>query len=161
MFKKKNNNKNNYSDYKHSLTIPFEVSYEDENPQKMRRMRKEIERQEREDPTNPKNIISILERDKEKSIKRLSSSRSIPCIKPEDDVKENSPSVKFGKRIINMYNRIGTPLCDAETGEAIRPEFFTTNLEFANVPYQTEFLSNIDLEARTLFIRRVRNIHNN
>ncbi len=65
----------------------------------MQEMRKEIERQEKEDPTNPKNILSILEKDREKSLKKLSSSRSMPCIKPEDDIPENDFEVEIGNQM--------------------------------------------------------------
>ncbi len=54
MFKKKQNNVNDNCDYKPSLTMPFFVSYEDENPKKMKAIRKEIQKQE-------KKILVILQ----------------------------------------------------------------------------------------------------
>ncbi len=157
MFKKKNNS----CDYKTSVTVPFEVCFEDENPKKMKKIKKEIKKQEKKDPNNPENIFCIIDKHKKKNQKKISSSTSMPCVKEEDDINPDSLSVKFGQDVIYMHNQLRMPLRDTETGEIIRPEFFTSYGEIANVTYQTGFLSSIDSETRNAFIRRVRNVDRN
>ncbi len=137
------------------MTVPFVTVFEDENPKKMK---KEIRKQEKEDPTNPENILSILNKQKKKSLKKLASSSSMPCIKPEDDISPTSLSVQFGQDVGQLYADLEMPLLDIETGEDIRPQFFTTYREIANVTYQTGILSRIDPRTRDAFIRRVRNV---
>ncbi len=152
MFKKKtskiSNENSSTDDYKPSLTVPFEVTYQDENPKKMQKMKKEIEKQEKQDPTNPQNIFHLLNKNKKKNLKKLERSKSMPCIYHKDDFRESNRQVQFGYDVIRRHMERNIPLKDVETGEDIRPEFFTTYREFANVPYQTTTLRGVNLNRR-------------
>ncbi len=163
MFKKKINkisNENGSSDYKSSLTVPFTVSFEDENPEKMKMIKKEIDRQKKEDPNNPQNILNLLQKNKKKNLKKLERSKSIPCIKHEDDITSNDGLVRIGRGIVATYQSLNIPLKDAETGEDIRPEFFTTNCEMANTIFVSSFLQSFNQESRNIFLRLARNGNN-
>lgn len=81
----------------------------------------------------------------------------MPCIKPEDDMNPNDELVRIGRGIMLMYARLNIPLKDAETGENINTQHFTTNMEIANTIFRSSFLSNFTTEERSIFIRFARN----
>ncbi len=163
MFKKKINkcsdNNDNYK-YSPSVTVPFKVSFEDENPQKMEKIKKEIKKQKKEDHTNPQNIFSLLEKNYEINSKKLNSRKLKPCIKREEDINSSDLAVQLGRDTIAVNIERGLPIKDAETGEDIRPQFFTTNREIANIVYQSDTLSRLDPMSRYFFTRMLRNGNN-